>query len=545
MKKLFLYFLLVPAFFVSCEEDQEVNPSIETLEATAESVGAINARASVGEFGSFEVLDYGFAHSYNENFFNATKVSLGTKPDTREFSARIPVNVQYNDKVYIGAYITNTKGTVYGNMIKITIPRLSVSSVSPATGKAGDRIVITGSAFSAVAEENKVFFNETQAKVLEATPTQLTVEVPDNISLPYYDSRISIKVQIGERYVTVSESFAVFPEFTHFSPESGKVGSVVYFYGKNIRSGYSSDYLIFFGQNAVSPNSINSNYLTAYIPPDVDTDAFPVYVMFKGEKFTLPGTFRIPPPEITSLSVEKGVPGNEITINGNNFVEWQGYNQIYVGNALATINNYGTNTMRVTVPELAPGSYAIRIKNKLHDVVSATMFEILPPEITGFEPTSGGPETQLTIHGKNFATYAKVVFGSLKTVDVYSSNSSEITVTVPYGLVKGDNEIAVISGGIKITATQKFYNKGVNISGFTPGMGAPGTIVTINGNGFSTNYYSDFLVKVGTATARIISKTSDRIIVEIPQMNAGTAKITVVSNGEVAVSDQDFEVTAN
>ena len=76
-------------------------------------------------------------------------------------------------------------------------------------------------------------------------------------------------------------------------------------------------------------------------------------------------------------------------------------------------------------------------------------------------------------------------------------------------------------------------------------MGAPGTIVTINGNGFSTNYYSDFLVKVGTATARIISKTSDRIIVEIPQMNAGTAKITVVSNGEVAVSDQDFEVTAN
>ncbi|MEL7585121.1 MAG: IPT/TIG domain-containing protein [Prolixibacteraceae bacterium] len=545
MKKLFLYFLLVPVFFVSCEEDEEVNPSIETLEATVESVGAINARASVGEFGSFEVLDYGFAHSYNENFFNATKVSLGTKPDTREFSARIPVNVPYSDKVYIGAYITNTKGTVYGNMIMINIPRLAVSSVLPVMGKPGDRIVITGSAFSAVAEENKVFFNETQAKVLEATPTQLTVEVPDKISLSYYGSRVSIKVQIGERYMTMSESFTVSPEFSYFSPESGKVGSLIYLYGKNINSGYSSDYLIFLGQKAVTPNNINSNYLTAYIPPDIETDAFPIYIMYKGSKFTLPGTFRIPPPEITSLSVEKGVPGNELTINGNNFVEWQGYNQVYFGDQQVTINNYSTNSVRVTVPSLAPGSYAIRIKNNLHDVVSATMFEILPPEFTGFEPASGGPETQLTIHGKNFATYAKVVFGSLKTVDVYSSNSSEITVNVPYGLVKGDNEIAVISGGIKITATQKFYNKGVNISGFTPEMGAPGTIVTLNGNGFSSNYYSDVVVKVGTATARIISKTSERIIIEIPQMNAGTKKITVVSNGEVAVSDQDFEVTAD
>jgi hypothetical protein len=545
MKKRYLFFLLVAAFFASCEQDEEVNPSIKTLEATAESVMGINARGSVDEFGSFEVLDYGFAYSYNASFYSATKVSLGTKPDTREFSARIPVAMQYAEKIYIGAYITNTKGTVYGNMITLSVPRLSVSSLSPATGKAGDRIVINGSAFSAVAEENKVFFNEAQAKVMEATPAQLTVEVPSNISLSYYGSRVTIKVQIGERYVTLSESFTVSPEFTHFSPESGEVGSLIYLYGKNINSGYSNDYLIFLGQKAVTPNNINSNYLTAYIPSDIETDAFPIYVMYKGVKFTLPGTFRIPPPEITSLSIEKGVPGNELTISGNDFVEWQGYNQVYFGDQQVTINDYGTNTIRITVPELVPGRYAIRLKNKLHDVVYSTMFEILQPEITGLEPASGGPETQLTIHGKNFATYPKVIFGSLKTVDAYSPGSTEITVSVPNGLVKGDNEIVVISGGIKITAAQKFNYTGVSIAGFIPGKGAPGTIVTITGSGFGAGYYSDLLVKVGTATATVISRTNEKIIIETPQMNAGTAKITVVSNGEAVVSGQDFEVTAN
>jgi hypothetical protein len=542
MKNLLLFLLLVPVLFISCDEDEEVNPGIDTLEAIAESAVTVNAKGSVTEFGSFEVLDYGFAYSYNESFYNATKVSLGKKPDAREFSARISVDAYYNSEIYIGAYITNTKGTVYGNMIKTTIPQISISSVSPATGKAGDKIVIKGRAFSSVAEENKVFFNETQAKVLEATSTQLTVEVPDNISQSYYS--ISIKVQVGERYIVASGSFTVSPEFTYFSPETGKVGTIIYLYGKNIYSYYSNDYLIFLGQKMVSPYNINSNYLSVYIPQDIDTDHFPIYVMYKGEKFSLPGTFQITPLEITSVSIEKGVPGNEMIIYGNNFVDLYGYNQVYFGNKPANVNNSDASSIRVTVPELLPGSYTVRVKNKLYDIELDRMFEILQPEITGFEPASGGPETQMTIHGKNFATYSKVVFGSSKTVDVYSSNPEEINVTVPYGLTKGDNEISVISAGFKITAAEKFNYKGVNISGFTPGSGTPGTIVTISGAGFGS-YYSDLLVKVGTVTANIISRTNERIIIETPNMNAGKVKLTVVSNGEVAVSEQEFEVTAN
>ena len=99
-------------------------------------------------------------------------------------------------------------------------------------------------------------------------------------------------------------------------------------------------------------------------------------------------------------------------------------------------------------------------------------------------------------------------------MDAYSPGSMEITVSVPNGLVKGDNEIVVISGGIKITAAQKFNYTGVSIAGFSPGKGAPGTIVTITGSGFSAGYYSNFLVKVGTATATILSRTNEKILVK-------------------------------
>lgn len=66
-----------------------------------------------------------------------------------------------------------------------------ITSVSPPSGLAGvTRVTITGSNFSAVKEENLVFFDAVSAQVLQASATQLVVLAPDVI-------KDSIKVRVG------------------------------------------------------------------------------------------------------------------------------------------------------------------------------------------------------------------------------------------------------------------------------------------------------------------------------------------------------------
>ena len=62
-------------------------------------------------------------------------------------------------------------------------PALAITSISPASGKAGDVITINGTGFDGTtATNNTVKFGTTGATVLAATPTTLVVKVPDGIT---------------------------------------------------------------------------------------------------------------------------------------------------------------------------------------------------------------------------------------------------------------------------------------------------------------------------------------------------------------------------
>lgn len=56
---------------------------------------------------------------------------------------------------------------------------LKITSVEPAKGEVGDRVVIKGSGFSTNASENAIYFNGTLAETKKATSTMLITTVPD------------------------------------------------------------------------------------------------------------------------------------------------------------------------------------------------------------------------------------------------------------------------------------------------------------------------------------------------------------------------------
>ena len=81
-----------------------------------------------------------------------------------------------------------------------------------------------------------------------------------------------------------------------------------------------------------------------------------------------------------------------------------------------------------------------------------------------------------------------------------------------------------------------------SITNFTPLSGTVGTIVTINGKNFGSTEINN-TVKFGTVTAEITSATTTKIEVEVP-VGAKTGKISVVVNGDTAVSKDVFTVDA-
>jgi len=84
-----------------------------------------------------------------------------------------------NDRIIIWISITLTFILLNACMQENEGPDLQVSAIEPVRGPLGTEVTITGTGFSEIAVENIVFFNGILAKVLSATTTQLTVEVPE------------------------------------------------------------------------------------------------------------------------------------------------------------------------------------------------------------------------------------------------------------------------------------------------------------------------------------------------------------------------------
>ncbi len=547
--RILLYMLLcmVPLIFVSCGEEEEINPRIETTEARAASGYSITAKGSIKEYGAYEIIDYGFAYNSNNSLFGAQELSQGKKPSGNEFSGIVPIDQSYyyyRDEIYVAAYIKNTKGVVYGNLIKVTIPRVSIGAVTPLSGKAGDQITITGSNFSDQAGENKIYFNETPAKVVSATPTKLIVEVPENIQVSSWDDYISISMEALQGHIYITNQFTLLPEFSSFSPQSGSISSMVTIYGNNLYGYYNSDYKVYFGDKAVSIYNRGTDYISVYVPDNLTEGSYTISVLFKGHKTSLPGKFTLKGSEITGISTSKGIPGDEIVLYGENFYPGYWQNTVYFDNTTASIQRSDNNNIYLTIPLLAPGNYTIKLQSPSSEVSYDQPFEILSPEITSFSPLSGGPESEITIKGKNFSSsYLQVTFGTKVAGNIHRINSETIVATVPFGVTLGENDLSVTSGGVKVIASEKFNYEGVKITDFTPQSGEPGTVVTINGFGFGNYYYSNStIIKFGAKNAKIISWTKERIIVEVPEISSGNVKITAVANGEAVISEQEFQV---
>jgi len=547
MRTRILFFTITVIALFSCKKETEKDPKIDTVIAKSIAAFTCYAKASVSEMGSYEIIDHGFVYSPSGGSFgleSGTKISLGLGTfNTDTFSTVFTFGNGYysSQYYYVRAYLTNKKGTVYGTALSFEPLLMSISSVQPASGKAGDKITISGKNFNLNPQETLVKFNTTAAKVIEASSTKLVVEVPSGITMDYYyDSTITIYVTIGGQTLN-SSSFTILPTITGFSPTSGTFGTTVTITGENL-SGYGLSVKFNILDSYVS--SVSSSTITSSIPYGINLEKVKVKVIKNGVETILPGEFTMMQSSITSISPAKGFAGTQISINGLGFNPGYSSNIVKIGGV--TVSNWSSsqNILNITVPEsLAAGIYNIEVNNGISNVVLSNSFTVVTPIISSLSPSTGYYGSEVTIYGENLINTSYIYFGNYGA-DIVSRDSSSIKVKVPSGITPGATKLSVNYGNKTYSSTVEFTILAPIITSFSPVSGTPGTEVTIKGNGFSSGYYNSSEVKFGTVSTTVVSVTPTEIKTMVPS-NAGDGamKIAVVTSGITVVSDADFTIT--
>ncbi len=240
-------------------------------------------------------------------------------------------------------------------------PRLL--SIMPKAGYAGNTAILSGSNFSVEAAENSVTINGVEAVVTEATPTRLTITLPQNPAGTY---PVAVKVGACESVEEVEFTYSEEPvgdvlAITTVSPTSGYAGDAVVIRGTCFSTTPSENKVEINGRRAEVTRATATKLELRMPENDEGTFTFTVSVgkeSVSGLMFTY---LHVPTLALFSVAPESGMPGEEVTIAGECFSPVASENKVEIGGVEAEVVSATDAAMRVKLPELGAGVYTVKV----------------------------------------------------------------------------------------------------------------------------------------------------------------------------------------
>ncbi|MFY0566914.1 IPT/TIG domain-containing protein [Archangium lansingense] len=326
------------------------------------------------------------------------------------------------------------------------------------------------------------------------------------------------------------------PTFTSFSPTSGKTGgsSTITLNG----TGLTGTRVVRFNGVATEFTVYSDTRVTAYVPYGAFSG--PITIVTDAGSVSSPASFTvIPEPEPTGFSPQYGTAGTTVTLTGNNLT---GATEVSFDGVDATFTVVDSTRITATVPSAAttgelrvytPGGYATF---GVFTVISSAA-----PTITSFSPTSADPGKRVTLTGTGF-TGATVVSLNGAYNSVYVESDTSLYFYVPTNASTGRLRVYNTQGvGVSSSDfTVLPAPPAPRITGFSPTSGSVGTIVTLNGSGFT----GATAVRLGDTSLAITPNSDTQLTVTI---KSGTLSGTfrVDAPGGRATSGSSFSVQSD
>ena len=352
-------------------------------------------------------------------------------------SAPTPTQISVNapSGVTSGLISVTTSFGTYTNPANFYVPPV-VTGFSPAAGRPGTNVIITGTNFLGASAVRFNGLDATSFNVLSNRAIQAVVPVTATTGL--------IRIIAPAGSVFTSSNFVVQPTLLGFSPAFGAVGTNVTITGANFNAG--TPVVKFNGVQAAVPTGVTFGQLTAVVPAGATTG--PITVTNADGTATSAANFFLPT-VITSFTPSNSAPGTLVAIKGTNFT---GASAVAFGGTPAAAFYVTNNTSLGALVPAGVLSGPISVTTPAGTANSSARF-YGAPVISTFNPTHGLPGTNVTLSGQNFLDASSVRFnGSNATFSVV--NNTTINATVPAGAETGAITVSAPAG--TTTSAQSF-----------------------------------------------------------------------------------------
>jgi hypothetical protein len=259
--------------------------------------------------------------------------------------------------VGLGAAAALVVGAIAVGVLGWLGARPKLDQVSPSRVRVGQRATLTGSGFSGDASRNTVVFGTATAKVVNASPDILEVEVPEAVVEAGAERRVPVVVRRGNRESDPLEvSVFAGPNLHGLSPDVAMPGDEVLLAG----AGWGLGATVRFGDLAAEVLEIEPTQIRVTVPalPDVEGTPAPVVVTVGGVDSN-PAPFYVGRlPLVIGVAPTTASIGDVLTVSGRGFRRDPAQDDVRIAGVAALIVSAYDDELQVVVPRQPPGEPA-------------------------------------------------------------------------------------------------------------------------------------------------------------------------------------------
>jgi hypothetical protein len=330
--------------------------------------------------------------------------------------------------------------------LTILAPAPTLTSIAPTQAVSGQSITLTGTNFNGTDINNTVTIGGLQATVTAASPTSLTVTVPNGLAV----GPQPVIVAIGESAPSDSVNLNVVqPTLTSLNVTEQTIGNSITLTGTNFNTTDINN-TVTFGGTAATVTNATATSLTVTVPDGIFGT---VNVQVKNLNSPLSNSLSFAvTPRIDSFDNASGSTGDSIVLTGSGFNPTAANNTVTFGGTNAVVSAATTTALTVTLPERPAGAAnaTVQVGTPVSSALSFTFLPRLSTLSTGKTFNSKPAlirEEVLTLTGTNFSlTPANniVNFGGGITAAATMATATQLTVTIPGTLgTAGDVNVSV------------------------------------------------------------------------------------------------------
>ena len=372
--------ILLLGLLVECDKVEVSSrnyPRLKTLTVSDITSEGAKFNAEVIFRGNFEIVNYGFVwgDKENPNIENSDRVVYSENIQSNEFSEIIETTLKDGLSYFVRAFVETDDFIVYGENVTF----LSLGSNGPElidfipkNGHLEDTIKISGNNFGRIKSNVEVEINKIKVEVVEFKETELSVLVPNSLSV----ENSTISVSVSGNKTSFDEEFRLLkPIISNLSPSIVTFGSSVVIEGENFNTVPNKVEVGFIGTDKIKISSeiisISENRIVTKVPLNLDSKQSEISISMNNFKINGNQKIKIQDPIISSYSPQSGKTLTEITIKGEHFSTIASNNIVRIDGYPTEIVSAENNELIVIIPDQSNHIYSSRKAEVTIEVLSA------------------------------------------------------------------------------------------------------------------------------------------------------------------------------